>query len=279
MKPNCEGCFVKKIILAVLCTVMAVVALIPMLMLLQLAFNPPDLVSGEGRFALHIPTLVNFRDALEQSNLPRAMFNSLIITVSSLVLTVIFSACASYEIDRFPFWLNRFSYGLFLFSMAVPSIISTVPLYILMRSFGAINTYWGMILLNTASCLPFSIFYIQVLSGQPPREMEEAALIDGCSWFGGFWRIVFPVLKPVTSTVILLNAVTFWNEYGRSVFFLQKQSRYTMPLAISMFIQKYSAQWNLMAAASVIALIPTVAVFLSFQKYFVKGLAAGAVKG
>ena len=86
-------------------------------------------------------------------------------------------------------------------------------------------------------------------------------------------------MKPVTSTVILLNAVTFWNEYGRAVFFCRKQSVYTMPLSISLFIQKYGADWELMAAASLVALVPVVTVFLIFQKYYIKGLAAGAVKG
>lgn len=270
---------IKRIPIHILGILMGIISLIPLIVLIQLAFSPAAELTNGGILSLHTPTLQNFFRAFERSSLPQSMLNSLIITFFSLLLTVVFSAAGSYEIARFPTRTNRFSYMLFIFSMAIPAIVSTVPLYILMRKIGAINSLWGMILLNTASSMPFAIFLYTSFIRTIPREMEEAALIDGCSWFGCFRRIVFPLLKPVTSTVILLNAVTFWNEYGRSVFFLQKQSVYTMPLSISMFIQKYGAEWDLMAAAALIAMIPTVAVFLIFQKYYIKGLAAGAVKG
>lgn len=265
--------------LAAVAAVMAYISLIPLMVLLQLAFHQPSQLTQNGFFSLQGMTLQNFGLAFESSNLFLGMINSARIAAASLLLTVLFASAASYEIARFPSKLNNTAYVLFLFSMAIPSIISTVPLYILMRKLGAINTLWGMILLNTAFAMPFAIFLYTSFIKSMARDMEEAAKIDGCSAAGCFFRVLFPIMKPVTSTVILLNAVTFWNEYGRAVFFLQKQSVYTMPLSISLFIQKYGADWELMAAAALVALIPVVTVFLAFQKYYIKGLAAGAVKG
>ena len=269
----------KRAALSIAAAVMAFLSLIPLLVLLQLAFHQPSQLTGNGVLSFQGITLRNFPVAFESSNLLQGMRNSAVIAVLSLILTVLFASAASYEIARFPSALNGLAYLLFLFSMAIPSIISTVPLYILMRRLGAINTRWGMILLNTAFAMPFAVFLYTSFIKSMARDMEEAAKIDGCSVAGCFFRVLFPIMKPVTSTVILLNAVTFWNEYGRAVFFLQKQSVYTMPLSISLFIQKYGADWELMAAASLVALVPVVTVFLIFQKYYIKGLAAGAVKG
>lgn len=265
--------------ISIVTAVMAFVSLIPLLVLLQLAFHEPSQLTENGFLSLQKITLQNFPKAFESSNLFLGMRNSVVIAVVSLILTVFFSSAASYEIARFPSKFNSLAYMLFLFSMAIPSIISTVPLYILMRKLGAVNTRWGMILLNTAFAMPFAVFLYTSFIKSMTRDMEEAAKIDGCSAAGCFFKVLFPIMKPVTSTVILLNAVTFWNEYGRAVFFLQKQSTYTMPLSISLFIQKYGADWELMAAASLVALVPVVTVFLAFQKYYIKGLAAGAVKG
>ena len=268
-----------KIALVLTAVVMAAVSLLPVLVLLQLAFHEPGLMQPKSLFSLENITLGNFTTAFQKANLFLGMGNSFVITIFSLVLTVAFAACASYEIARFPTGFNTIAYGMFIFSMAIPAIISTVPLYILMRKMGLINTRWGMVLLNVAFSMPFAIFLYTSFIKSMARDMEEAAQIDGCSAFRCFWLVLFPVMKPVTSTVILLNTVTFWNEYGRAVFFLQKQSVYTMPLSISLFIQKYGADWELMAAAALVALIPAAAVFLIFQKYYIKGLAAGAVKG
>lgn len=265
--------YAAKAVLWMTALLMAAVSLLPLFVLMRLAFHEPAL-AGQGQL-----TLSNFSTAFRSADLFHGMGNSAVIALFSLLLTVAFSCGAAYEIARYPSGFHAAVYALFIFSMAIPAIISTVPLYILMRRLGLINTRWGMVLLNVAFSMPFAIFLYTGFIKSMAKDMEEAAKIDGCSAFGCFWRVLFPVLKPVTSTVILLNAVTFWNEYGKAVFFLQKQSLYTMPLSISLFIQKYGADWELMAAAALVALIPAVTVFLFFQKYYIKGLAAGAVKG
>lgn len=254
---------------------LALIALMPFYSLAVTALSTPtwqNILFPEFHFK-------NFYDAWENSQLGMALVNSLLITFFSLLLIVMASGCAGYAIARVKNLFHRIVFYAFLFSMMVPAIINTVPLYILMRKINGINTRWAMVLLLATGALPFAVFLYTGFVETISKEMEESACIDGCSKFMTFWKVVFPLLKPVTSSVIILNAVSIWNNYGTAVFFLQKQSMKTVPLAISSFMQTYGANWNLMAAAALIGLLPAVIIFLSFQKYFIKGIAAGAVKG
>lgn len=221
----------------------------------------------------------NFSKAWASSHLGRAMLNSFILTIFSMFLLIFCASMAGYAFARSKNWFHKIFFNIFIFSMLFPTIIITVPLYTLMKQINGINTYWAMILLLATGVLPFSIFlYASFIRGMS-KEIEEAAYIDGCSKFMTFWRIVFPLLKPVTSSIIILNAVGIWNNYGTAVFFLQRQSMQTVPLAIASFQQTYGANWNLMAAAAMIGMLAPVIVLLIFQKYFIKGISAGSVKG
>jgi raffinose/stachyose/melibiose transport system permease protein len=222
---------------------------------------------------------INFVNAWNSSQLGRAMLNSLIMTSCTVILIVFVTSMAGYAFARINNVFHKIALNAILLSMLIPSIINTVQLYSLMRQINGINTYWALILLMTTANLPFAIFLYTSFIQQMSCEIEEAAYIDGCSKFNTFWLITFPLLKPVTSAVIILNAVAVWNNYNFAVFFLQDQSMQTVPLAISSFFQTYGANWNLMAAAALIGLLPPVAVFLAFQKYFIKGIGSGALKG
>ena len=251
------------------------IALVPFYFLIVIATSSPKSLN------ILVPHgyLLNFANAWNSSNLGRAMINSLILTVFSVSLIVLLASTAGYAFARVKSRFHKISFDAFLLSMLVPGIINTVPLYVLMRQIHGINTYWAMVLLMTTGALPFATFlYASFIEGMP-REIEEAAYVDGCTKFNTFWKITFPLLKPVTSAVVILNAVGIWNNYSLAVFFLQKQSMQTVPLAISSFMQTYGANWNLMAAAALIGILPPIAVFLAFQKYFIKGIAAGAIKG
>jgi hypothetical protein len=164
-------------------------------------------------------------------------------------------------------------------SMMVPGIINTVPLYIIMRKINGINSHWAMMLLLACQCLPFSVFLYEGFIRSMNQSVEEAAVIDGCTKFSAFWRVTFPLLKPITATVVIMQGVGIWNNYAQAVFFLQNQNYHTLPLAISTFFQTYGADYNLLAAGAIIGLAPVVLVFILFQKQFVKGLSSGAVKG
>lgn len=265
--------------LYIVIAIITLLSVIPFLILLQIVFSTPQQMSESSIW--HVPTFTmkNIAGAWRKSNLGHSMINTAIITIGALVLTVFSSSAAAYAIARNPTKTNKSIYNVFIFSMAIPGIISTVPLYLLMRSINAVNSLWGMVMLCSTSSLPFAIFLYTSFIRATPKDVEEAAIIDGCSKFSAFWKVLFPILKPITATVILLNAINYWNEYGRAVFFLQKKEVYTVNLAIATFINKYSTDWSLMAGGTVIAMIPAVVIFLVFQKYYIKGLSSGAVKG
>jgi raffinose/stachyose/melibiose transport system permease protein len=142
-----------------------------------------------------------------------------------------------------------------------------------------INTHWAMILVLATNALPFSIFLYTGFVRTMPREIEESAIIDGCTWFGAFRRVTFHFLKPVTASVIILQGLGIWNNYAQAVFFLQSQQMRTVPLAVSLFFQRFGADWNLMGAAAAIGVAPAVLMFIVFQRYFIKGITTGALKG
>lgn len=257
----------------------AVISLLPFYILLLISLNSPaSMVSGTMGL---IPSLYfdNYLQAWRISKIGAAMLNSVIITAGAMVIVVLFSSSAGYAIARFKNRLNTLIFNILLLCMMIPGIINTVPLYALMKNIGGINTHWAMVLVCATNALPFSVFLYTGFIKSISCEVEESAIMDGCTWFSAFWRITFHFIKPATAAVIILNGLGIWNNYAQAVFFLQSQKMRTLPLAVAMFFQQYGAKWNLMAAAAVIGVLPAVLAFLVFQKYFIKGIAAGAVKG
>ena len=223
--------------------------------------------------------LVNFVLAWTKSGLGISLINSFVITSGALAVVVVFSSSAGYSIARFVSPFNRIVLNIFLMCMMIPGIINTVALYSLMIKIGGINTRWAMILVLSTNSLPFSVFLYTNFIKSIPRDVEESAIIDGCTWFSAFWRVTFHFLKPVTAAVVILQGLGVWNNYAQAVFFLQRKEVRTIPLAISMFFQQYGADWSLMACAAIIGLSPAVLIFFFFQKFFIKGIVSGAVKG
>lgn len=270
---------IKMIARTIFVLIITVLALFPFYVLILLAMTPTTVNFSEQ--LILIPKLYwnNFIEAWQMSKIGESIFNSLIITVGAVGIIVVFASMAGYAVTRVKNRFNKMIFFIMLGCMMIPGIINTVPLYTLMISIGGINTHWAMILILATNAMPFSVFlYSGFISGLP-KTIEEAAIIDGCSKIGAFFRIIFPLLKPVTSAVIIINGLSIWNNYAQAVFFLQKQSMRTVPLAISMFFQQYGAKWHLMAAASMVGLAPAVLTFIIFQKYFIKGITAGSVKG
>lgn len=269
----------KKLIMSIIVGVISILSIFPFYVLLILALNPPSTSLSNGFKFIPDLYLNNFIEAWNRSKIGLSIVNSLIITLGAVVVIVIFASSAGYAIARFRNKFNISIFNIMLVCMMIPGIINTVPLYTLMRKIGGINTYWAMILVCAANSLPFSVFLYTNFIKSLSKEMEEAAIIDGCTRFTAFWRVTFPLLKPVTSAVVIINGLGIWNNYAQAVFFLQSQSKRTIPLSISMFFQQYGAKWNLMAASAVIGVAPALVTFLVFQKYFIKGITAGSVKG
>lgn len=263
---------IRKIFHYMVLLLISCISIIPFGVLLYLAFSPDNIRGGKITFS-------NFATAFSQFNIARALFNSVVITIGAVFILILISSLAGYAISRFKIVLNKTIYLIFLFSMMIPAVINSVPLYKVMHIIGGINSRWAMMLLLAANALPFATFLYAGFMSSIPKELEEAAFVDGATRLKVFFKVVLPLLRPVTMSIIIINGIGIWNNYAQVVFYLQDQQVQTIPLAISMFFQQYGAQWHLMAAATMIAMVPAVLLFAFGQKYFMEGLSAGAVKG
>ncbi len=268
----------ERLIRGMVVLIVSLTALIPFYALLLIAVKSPE--GGLSSIRL-IPDfhLINFPLAWKKADMGRAFLNSMLITIGAVGLLVFLAGMAGFSIGRVRSRMNRTIMMIFLLCMMIPGIINTVPLYTLLIKLRGINTYWAMITVLAVNAMPFAVFLYSGFIKAMPVEMEESAVIDGCSPFDAFWRITLPLLKPVTASVVILQGLGMWNNFAQAVFFLQSGKMRTIPLAISMFFQQYGADWPLMAAAAVLGLLPAVTAFLIFQKFFIEGITTGAVKG
>ena len=251
---------------------------IPFYILVSVALKRQMDTSSRWRMPSYFCT-ENFALAWEKGGIFHAALNTLVITAAAVVLIVLVGSMAAYPLSRVKTRVNRLALSFIVSVMMVPPLSVLVPLYKTMVALGGINTYWGIILVSVTYNLPLSIFLFSNFIATIPRELDEAGMIDGCSRLGVFYRIVLPALTPVTASVVILTSVYIWNDYAFQLYFLQKSERRTITLAIASFFTENASNLNAGAAAALLAIVPPVALYLSMQKYFIKGIADGAVKG
>ncbi|MCY9665630.1 carbohydrate ABC transporter permease [Paenibacillus alginolyticus] len=221
----------------------------------------------------------NIVRAWKVSGMGLSLWNSTVVTVASLVLTLVIGALAAFVLSRFEFKWKPFFMGLFLLGMLIPIHSTLVPLFIIMKKIGLLNTYGALILPYAAFELPLAIFVIAAYLITIPKEIEEAALIDGTGYWGIFFRMMLPLSLPALSTVAILGFLRFWNDFAFALVFISKPALKTVPLSLSAFATGYMTDYELTMAALAIAVLPTIIVFLLFQEQIMKGMTAGAVKG
>ncbi|WP_409342734.1 carbohydrate ABC transporter permease [Paenibacillus sp. MBLB4367] len=266
-------------IINVLLTGYALVTLYPLFWLFTSAFKSNDDFYAK---PFSLPTewhLENFTRAWKVSAMGTSIINSFIVTVAAMALTLILGALAAYILSRFQFRGRSFLMGLFLLGMLIPIHSTLVPLFIMMKKIHMLDTYAALILPYTAFELSLAIFVVAAYMTSVPKEVEEAALIDGTGYWGIFWRIMFPLSIPALSTVAILAFLRFWNEFSFALVFISKPGLKTLPLSLSVFATGYSTDYKLTMAALSIAVIPTIVIYLIFQEQIMKGMVAGAVKG
>ncbi len=219
----------------------------------------------------------NYPTVIREGRLGRSFLNSVLISSLSVTVSVISSSLAAFVLSRRRTRVTRIVYYYFLLGLVAQLNMITV-----IRSLQAVqlmNTYAGIILLYGALLLPFSIFLYYGFVGTVPRAMDESALIDGCKPVTAFVRIIFPLLKPVTITVILINFINAWNEFMLPLYVLNQSKKWTMTLAVYNFYGRRVADWNLVYADVVVTIAPIVVLYIIGQRYLVSGMTAGAVKG
>lgn len=268
---------IKRIASIALTAFICIVHSIPFFVLINMAFKSPHDTSSKWITPNYLD-LENFINAWQSAHLDRALRNTMIITSVSVCLTVIIGAIASYPLARYRTRWTRFISMLCIACMIVPSLTILVSLYNLVVTINGIDAYWAIILLQVTFALPLTIFLYTNFLNTIPRELDEAALIDGCNRFTAFTRVLLPLLKPVTATVIILVGLAIWNDYQFSIFFLQNPEVQTVPVTLSGFFSQYQNNISWVAAGCLISMLPAVVLYLFLQRYFVKGLSEGVIK-
>ncbi|MFI7448728.1 carbohydrate ABC transporter permease [Nonomuraea sp. NPDC049714] len=256
---------------------LALAFLVPLAGLLNVSLKPQD--SQTSALALEWPpTLANYAEAWTQANLGAALANSFAITSLSVILIVAFAAMAAYPLARVTRGWSRYTFFFVIGGLLIPGQLALLPLYATMRDVGLLGSLWSVILINVGQQIPFSVFLYTMFLRELPLDYEEAALIDGCGPVRSFVSVVFPLLRPVTGTVVILNSVGIWNEFFTPLLYLGGSDNTTAPVAIYGFVSQYVSQWPLIFAGLVISVIPILVVYFALQRHIIKGF-AGGLKG
>lgn len=259
--------------------------LVALLFFFPILFNLMSAFKSNGeimRDAIAFPTslyLENFRYLLTETEFPRAILNSLILTSVSILLQILIIPMAGYAIERRQAKWTNFIFLYFLAGMMIPFQAYMIPLFKELKLLGLYGSLAGPILIYVAGAVGFGcLLYTSFVKGIP-KEVEEAAEIDGCGRYGIFWKIVFPLLGPVTASMVVLNGLGIWNDFLLPMLALPSGEPKTMVVEIYRYIGEFSSRWDMIFAGTALSVVPVLVVFVFMQKYFVKGISSGATKG
>jgi arabinogalactan oligomer/maltooligosaccharide transport system permease protein len=265
--------------------VLCAVVLYPVMLVCKKAFEP-------GRqFALsaspipsdvttaHFEKLFTARGAHGELLFLHHAFNSILVALATTVVGVILSCTAAYALSRFKFPGRKTGLTMFLVVQMFPATLLLLPLYVILNKLGLLNSLLGLVLVYSTTAIPFCVWTLKGYFDSLPRELEEAARIDGASQWMIFRRIMLPLARPGIAVTALFSFMTAWNEFIMASTFMTNQTRYTLPVLIQSSVTEFSADWGLFAAGAVVTSIPVMIAFYVLQRALVGGLTAGAVKG
>jgi multiple sugar transport system permease protein len=257
----------------------AVVMLGPLLWMATSAVKTPKQTMAYPPEFIPNPIIwTNFVDAWEAAPFGRFMLNSFKIALSTTFGTVLVSALAAYAFARLEFKGKRLVFGALLATMMIPYTVRVIPLFVMMRVIGWVNTHYALIMPPVLSNV-FGVFLLRQFFMTLPHELDEAALIDGSTYFGIFWRLLLPLSKPALATLALFAFRTSWNQFLPALIFVRSMMKQTITVGLTIFQDEFTIQWHLMMAASVFAVLPVLVIYVTAQKYFVRGIVLTGIKG
>ena len=222
-------------------------------------------------------TFENFKEVLTDKYLLLGFKNTGIILIVSLFFNVLFGTITAFVIERFEFRGKRIVVGLFFMGMLIPTFVTEIARFQVIQGLHLYNTIWAPIVIYVASDLMQLYIYRQFISGIPVA-LDEAALLDGCSYFGLFGRIIFPLLAPATATVCIIKAINIINNMYIPYLYMPKNRLRTLTTFLMNYANAQQGSWQTLAAGIIVIMVPTIAIYIFFQKYILAGVAAGAVK-
>lgn len=223
-------------------------------------------------------TLDTYRTLMSKIPFDQYFMNSVIVSVTSVVLVVVFCSLAAYYIARFKFSWNNAIFFLFLLGMMIPIKLGIVPLFILMRDLGLINSLWSLIFMNIATGTPLTMLILTGFFKTMPMELEEAARMDGAGNLRVLWSVLLPLMRPALGTVVIVNFISAWNDFFFPLIFITEKAKMTIPVGMLSLFGEHSADWGSLFAGLTLASLPMMILFFIASKQFMEGLTAGAVK-
>ncbi len=224
------------------------------------------------------PTMQNFIDAWSLNNFGLFFGNSLIVAITTTVVSVLLSAMMAYAFARFAFPGRNLLFYSLLLTLMIPGLMLVIPQFLLAKNLDLLDSRQGLVFVYIATSLALNTYILRAFFEQLPRELEEAAEVDGGGHIVIFTRIVVPLSTPALATVAIFTFLYAWDEFPWAVTAINSDANKTLPMAIALFQTAHQTQWGLVFAASLIAIIPVIVVFIVFQRYFVRGLTTGAIK-
>jgi multiple sugar transport system permease protein len=264
----------------VLLTVGAVIMVLPFLYMLSTSFKSQQYVlTTPPQWIPHPATTGNYTRALHSDHFGQYFVNSVIVAVATTVLSLLLSSMMAYAFARFDFAGRELLFRILLLGLMIPAMMLIIPQFVLAKYLGLLNSFSGLIVFYVASSLSLNTFLLRGFFAAIPRELEQAMEVDGAGPITRYWRLVLPLARPALATATIFTFLQSWDEYPWALTIISSPAKETLPLGIALFQGQNSTLWGLVFAASVIAIVPVVVVFLVFQRHFVQGLTAGAVKG
>ena len=268
-----------KILLYILLTLYAVITLIPFLWALSASFKPlSEIVSGEPNFFPKSFTLDNYKQIFFQEPLfLRWLFNSVFIAITVTLLNLLFNSMAGYALARLQFRGKRFWFFLILAVLAVPAQITLIPTFLILKALGWLNSYQGMIVPSMVNAT--FIFMMRQFFVNFPKELEEAAQLDGLNTWGIFRHIVLPLAKPALAAQAVFVFMGSWNNFLLPIVILFDPEMFTLPLGLNSFKGQFISYWNYIMAASMVFTLPALAIYAFFNRYFIESVTFTGGKG
>jgi len=261
------------------------IAIYPVLWVVKMALSPSQSFDLSANPLPLEVSLSNFRDLVTMQDMAghwlfaHQLANSLIVSLVTTALGLGLSTTAAYAFSRFMFPGRRVGLQLFLVSQMFPGVVMTIPLYLLLESLGLLDSLSGMALVYAMTAVPFCTWMLKGIFDTIPRELEEAAVMDGMGRFAIFWHIVLPLARPGLVVTALFSFMTAWNEFILAATFLSGPTSFTLPVALQQMVGDHATEWGRFAAGAVLVSVPVMALFFALQRHLIGGLTAGSVKG
>jgi multiple sugar transport system permease protein len=257
----------------------AVVMLLPFAYMLSTSLKSHAFVLElPPRFIPSQPTLDNYVQAITTNQFGRYFLNSLFVATSATIITVILSALLAYGFARWDFLGRQFLFYAMLGTMMIPSLVLIIPQFVLAKNLHLLNSLWGLVVVYSAGTA-LNMFLLRGSFEELPQDLFDSALIDGAGPFTVFWRIALPLVRPTLAAVTIFSFLGSWDEFTWALTSINDSDLRTLPIAIRLFQQQHGTEWGLVFAASIVAIVPVIIIFIIFQRQFIKGVMSGAIKG